>query len=175
MADLPTFGPMPTREPDPLGDHRITTPTRDDDGDDRDGWAEPDVDLGPPATSRTSTGSSRASIDPSDLKPVTAALVGMASLLVRWMRSRRRPIHPQAWVADDEDVDLIGDPLARIAARHAPISGEGSADTIDGAAALMGTANYVMKNIPLEGQPYDLEQLPDDDAPDAGAGFTPGV
>lgn len=162
---IPGFSPLPHRAPDPLDPSATTTsPTPSDDDAGPDGWAEADVELGPPVTSRTGTGSSTASterLDPTDLQGMTHALVGMASMLVRWLRARRHPqMHPGLWIADDEDQANIGDPLARIAARHAPISGEGSADVVDAVEILMGTTHYTLKNLPHEGIAWDPEEAP---------------
>lgn len=166
---VPGFKPLPQKSPDPLDpDATTTSPTTSSHDAGHDGWAEADVELGPPATSRTATGSSTASterLDPTDLQGMTHALVGMASMLVRWIRGRRRPgMHPAVWVADEEDQANIGDPLARIAARHAPISGEGSADVVDAVEMLMGTTHYALKNLPNEAMPWSPDEEPPADA-----------
>ena len=79
----------------------------------------------------------------------------MASLGIRWARSRRRQLPDGVWVADEEDAAAIGAPLARIAARRSPISGEGSADMIDGLEVLVGSTGYVMKNLEREAESAD--------------------
>ena len=48
------------------------------------------------------------------------------------------------YLADDEDAEHMGDPLANIAARHTGISSD-NPDVNDGIAALIGFANYVAK------------------------------
>lgn len=163
LVAMPGFRPLPTTGPDPQQEGEVTiSPTMTDDDDDPAGWAEPDVEVGPRATSPTGTASTPGSterLDPTDLEGVTAALVGMASMVIRWARARRRPqMHPQVWIATEEDQELIGKPMARLAARHAPIGGEGSADVVDGVEILMGTTAYALKNLPLEGIPWTPEE-----------------
>lgn len=50
----------------------------------------------------------------------------------------------ELWRMDDDDLRNIGDPLARIAARHAPSGPSG--DVADAIGALTGAAGYVIKN-----------------------------
>ena len=52
----------------------------------------------------------------------------------------------ELYLADHEDAERIGDPLARIAARHDGV-GEMSPDTADLLAAMMGLAGYATKQI----------------------------
>jgi hypothetical protein len=51
------------------------------------------------------------------------------------------------YLVDDESAAEIGDPLARLAARHAPMGGEINEDVADGIAAMMGVAHFVSKQI----------------------------
>lgn len=167
LAAMPGFSPMTSRGPDPLDPGATTSSPTSSDDDDPGDWADADVEVGPPGTSPTAGGPSRASIDPADLEGITRTLVGMASLIVRWVRARRRPgMHPAVWIATEEQQAAIGDPLARIAARHAPIGGEGSADVVDAMETMVATTDYVVTHLPLEGTPWEE---PTDEDPDAAA------
>lgn len=81
-------------------------------------------------------------------------LVGLASLAVRLVRERRlgTRLPPGVWIADDEDAANIGDPLARIAARHTPLAGDAPSDVVDGIEAMFGTAAYATKHLGYEAQ-----------------------
>lgn len=157
LADLPGFAPSPTpRGPDPLDPTATTTgtttgPITEEEwlagGSSGEDEAEPRRDSETPRI-----GSSKASTDWRDLVPLTSTLVAMTSLAVRWIRARRRPLAEGVWIADEDDAAAIGAPLARIAARRSPISGEGSADMIDGLEVLVGSTGYVMKNLEREAE-----------------------
>jgi hypothetical protein len=63
------------------------------------------------------------------------------------LHARLAPEHPTAWLVDEQDVDAIVGPLARIAARHAAdVAGEVSPDLADGIEAGLGVAGYMVKN-----------------------------
>lgn len=162
LAPMPGFQPLASPPPDPAETTRIYPTINDDDAEA--GWADPDVEVGPRATSPTGSGSSRASterLDPTDLQGMTHAVVGMASMVIHWARARRRPnLHPSVWVADDEDQANIGDPMARLAARHAPIGGEASKDAIDVVEMMMGTTAYALKHLPNEALEFSPEEEP---------------
>jgi len=51
----------------------------------------------------------------------------------------------ELYVADADDAESIGDPLANIAHRHGGIGGAGNPDFADALAALFGLAGYAMK------------------------------
>lgn len=170
----PGFAPRRSTRPtsDPLGaettiDPPTTTPT-DDEGqaDDLGDDAYSDATDESTSTTTRDAGPSRASTpDLGFVKLLTQlceVLVGGISVLVRQGRQRGRPyeLPPGVWLADDEDRAAIGGSLARIAARHAPMSGEGSDDVIDGFTALVGTANYAMKGMAGEA-PYSGPIDPD--------------
>lgn len=158
LVDLPGFQHLPPSPPpdplDPTTTTTGTTPPASPPVDDDDGWDDDEV-VGA-AHRPAATPSSRASTDWRDLAPLTEALVGVASMLVRWVRSRRRMLAEGVWIADEEDQAAIGQPLARIAARRSPITGEGAADTADGLTLLVGTASYAMKNLQAEVALADL-------------------
>ena len=120
-------------------------------------------ELSGPTTSTTPSGrSSRASSDAlPGLTEIAHTLVALASLVVRTVRARtlRRPLAPGVWLADTDDQTAIGDPLARIASRHAPIGGKGSEDVVDGVAALVGVTGYAMRSLEAEDIAPDLVDL----------------
>lgn len=175
LADLPGFAPAPPmRDPDPLDHPPTTSPTsstsnRDDsafDGD-ADGAGRP---RGSAATSGSSPGSTDRpkqppvpKVDWRDLMPMMSTLVAMSSLLVRWVRSRRRPLPDGVWIADEEDAAAIAAPLSRIAARRSPVGGKESADLVDGLEVMVGATAYAMKNLDAEAQspPLVVDEPPE--------------
>lgn len=174
-ADLPGFAQPPSPTTDPL-DPSVTTigaTSSESSHDDGASWADVDEEEAPHRGSEGTTGSSRASTDRTvpranwqDLMPMIGALVGMASLAVRWVRSRRRPLPEGVWIADEEDQAAIAAPLARMAARRSPIGSGESADLVDGVEVLVGAAGYAMKNLEHEAAYVGLveAQPPTDDA-----------
>lgn len=105
-----------------------------------------DVELDEPTPITTSKAAGRSRVfttDPRVFEGPIAGLVQLASLGVAM--SRKAP--PPLWLADEEDVENITAPLARIAARHAPISGGEANDLADGLEAALATTGYVVKNI----------------------------
>lgn len=180
-ATMPGFRPPPTPPgPDPLDpttstiSDPTTTPASPDPFSDDGSSTGPETDEpGDGASSWSSaTTSSRASTaDPLPFIEITRTLVGLASMLVRAVRARRRPhLHPTAWLATEEDQANIGDPLGRIAARHAPITGEGSADVADGMAAMVGATGYAIRSLTIEAESDGLALVDvDGQMPDAGA------
>ncbi len=172
-ATVPGFAPIPTPDPpaDPatpatstteedsprhlLGD-RASSSGRDNGGPTAGEKGSPDRTTSSPASTA----------DPLAFVELARTVVGLASLLVRLWRQRRIPgLPPKAWLADDEDQAAIGDPLARIAARHTPLTGEGSSDVVDGLGVLVGTAGYTLKGLDVE-----AELAPPLPAPVAGDG-----
>ena len=148
-ADLPGWLP-PVRQPsdDPL-DPEVTTTIREG----RPSPSPPDPgpasgDESPPRPTMTSKGPGRSPgfTDPAAFLGVTGALVGLASMGVHY--ARRAP--EGLWLADEEDVANIAGPLARIAARHSPVSGTEANDVGDALAAAVGVAGYAMKNLARE-------------------------
>lgn len=73
-------------------------------------------------------------------------------MVVRVVRGRRRQLADGVWIADEDDAATIAAPLARIASRHSPISGDGSADMVDGLEVLVGATGYAMKNLEREAE-----------------------
>jgi hypothetical protein len=84
-------------------------------------------------------------------------LVGLTSMVVRAVRGRRRPLPAGVWIADPDDRKAIGAPLARIAARHAPMSGKGSDDLVDGFTAGVAGIGYALKGFEAETEALDIE------------------
>lgn len=181
LADLPGFGQIPTtRAPDPLPPGATTTTTGPEEG--YQPWraslglegGDDELDQLANRRPRADGPSSPASterVDPAELAPLAAALVGMVSMLVRFIRTRRRALPDGVWIADEEDQIAIGAPLASLAARHSPITGDGAGDTVDGLALVVGTANYAVKNLNAEADAGDDQLGPVDgtyDPDDAG-------
>lgn len=138
VADLPGFDPPenPPPTPSPSGPPRGS-----------DGFSEADAaeatGLPPEPGRRTST---RASTE--DVRTALRALVQLVLSLVTAILNRRlAPEGSDTWKADEEDMAAIGEPLAKIAARHIPASDVLVGDVADGIAAGVGTANYALKNL----------------------------
>lgn len=162
LVDLPGFAPSPTSTPtaDPLDPETTSTtelPPVNEWDDEQLGGNEG------PTSSKASTGTagpSRASTaDWRDFRELIHTIVALGSVVVRFARTRRRNLPDHIWLADEQDQAAIGDPLARIAARHSPLEG-GDGDTIDGLMVIAGGAGYVVKNVLEEAhagpQPVDL-------------------
>lgn len=138
-----------------------------------DGWDGESVDeLEPPSeptTSRTGTGqSSLASSDIPGLAEIARTLVGLASMLVRTLRTARNPeLPPHVWIADEDDMAAMGDPLARIAARHTPVGKGPTGDMVDGLGVLVGATNYALKGVAGEADAALADTIP----ADQGAGL----
>lgn len=104
-----------------------------------------------PRSSRTSSG------DSASVRPLTKAAqraaarqaVKIAGSMVHQYGCRDE--HDRAaglFLVDDESAEQIGDPLARIMARHAPVDGAmANPDVADGIAAMLGFANLIRKQI----------------------------
>lgn len=105
-----------------------------------------DVPL-PPTSTLRAAGRSPASTDPKAFLAATSALVGIASMGVHYARGAPET---GAWMADEEDVANIAEPLSRIMARHSPVTGSEANDVGDAIAAAVGIANYGLKNIARE-------------------------
>lgn len=170
IATVPGFRPPPSPPgPDPLDPDTTTLsdPTTPDAGPEYSIGPGPDElsDVAAASSSRT-TSSPASTADPLAFVEIARTVVGLAAMVVRAVRARRRPwLHPAAWIATPDDQAAIGDPLGRIAARHAPVTGEGSADVADGMAAMIGAAGYAVRGLTLEAEGL----TPDVETP-AGAG-----
>jgi hypothetical protein len=173
-APMPGFDPPKTssrpsssRKPDP----NTSPPPTPSQPSDRNGSAGGDdaddlssfINSESSASSPTgSAGPSPAFTDPALFVGIVRQLVGLVSLGVRFVRQRRSRVAfpPGLWLADEEDQANIGDPLARIAARHTPLSGEGTSDVADGIEAMIGTAAYAAKHLEYEAY-VNAEAQPD--------------
>ncbi len=139
-ADLPGFRqppPTTTTSPDPVENVTSTTTSpllEDELGDDRGGV--------PPSGGPSMTGSSLDLTGPlAQLGSVGLQLVGLG------LHNRLAPDDPDAWLVDQDDVDGIVGPLARIANRHASdVAGEVSPDMADALEAGFAVCGYAMKN-----------------------------
>lgn len=156
-ADVPGFAtvtPEPTPEPAPA----MTTPEEalnlDGQPSSASGSDEPgglhDGQL-PPREAAGSTPASTKPLDPKALRePLRKAVLG-ASMAIN--RVLVRPIDMQlgvdtgVWVATDDEAEGIGDPLADIAARHAPVGLGGANDLGDAIAAGLVLISYASKNL----------------------------
>ncbi len=115
----------------------------------------------PPAT-----GPSPASTaDPDLFVGICYTVVQLASMVVRWARSRMvGGLAEGLWLADEQDVGAIGDPLARIAARHVPVGDAAAAgDVADGIELAVGVVGYGTKNLMAEAE-YSTPAAPAHDA-----------
>lgn len=182
-ATVPGFrAPPSTPGPDPLDPtaSTITTPsatsttsTGAEDGAGSSNGPGPDGPHAGEPLSNGPTKSSRASTpDPLAFVEIARTLVALVSMAVAAARRRRRPhMPPAAWIATPVDQAAIGDPLARIAARHAPIGdGDEANDVIDGLTAMVGAAGYVVGGVQAEA----LIEVPDAIDVDVVDGPTPG-
>lgn len=113
-------------------------------------WSGEDDESGP-SSSRGS------SADPASVKPLTARAqraaarqaVKVAGSMAHTMLARDEAAQAVGlFLVDDETAAQIGDPLARIVARRAPLDGAvANPDVADGIAAMLGVANFVSKQI----------------------------
>lgn len=152
---LPGFlPPSPPPGPDPIPPEGATTtdlgtppqeePTTSPLGD--------EADAGGP-TAPTDPGPSPASTaDPELLAGLCAQAVGVASIIVRFVRARMvRRLPEGVWIADEEDMAAIGAPLSRIAARRVPETSTAAVgDVADGIELAVGVVGYTLKNVQRE-------------------------
>jgi hypothetical protein len=111
-----------------------------------DGWAgSPDGsgEQSEPTTAPRGT-STRAST--SDVREAIRGLVATLIEIVGWVLNRRlAPPGSDTWLADAQDLKVIGGAASRIAVRHSPDGLTG--DVVDGLVVAVGTANYGRKNL----------------------------
>lgn len=77
-------------------------------------------------------------------KLAAAAFAALSGLI-----NERLALHDddQTWLADDEDLQMVGDPAGRIIARHAPLPGGTDANDLSDAIEIaIGGAGYLIKN-----------------------------
>jgi hypothetical protein len=127
-----------------------------------DGDGYEDVDVWPTEPEGLSSSSFPAStdLDPAELAAVEGyramltamaeQIVELSTTVVRALRARRRQLPPRAWKITKPERKAIAEPLASIAARHAPMSGKGSDDLADGFTAGVATVGYALKNLEIE-------------------------
>jgi hypothetical protein len=165
VAPIPGFRAPPPPLTDPPA--ATTTSTRATDSqpgeDGGPGYGPDGTGERPPTTSTTADGqSSPTSTSPVDLPgldELARTLVGLASLIVRVVRGRRRHLPDGVWIADEDDQQAIGDPLARIAERHMPAGQGPTGDTVDGLCALVATAGYTMKGLTAEAEADQADKV----------------
>jgi hypothetical protein len=171
LAPLPRFRP-PTTPPDQPAETpvEVGTTTRPRRGD-SDGPSAAGSDAKRPSGPATPGGQPPGSTPrpprakAKDFLEVTGGLVVLASVLVRFVRTRRRQLPEGIWIATDDDKARIGGPLASIAARHAPIDPGDAGDIGDGIGIIVGVAAYALEGFTAEaefGVPIiDVEEAPD--------------
>lgn len=148
-ADLPGFTPPATRPASP--DDPPASPSHEGTTQAPSGWAfadEPDSllnddELAVPSSRRRK--SSPVSTDPSVFVGLIVQLIKMVTTV---LHLRLAPTHVpnDVWLADQEDLDNIAPPLARIAARHSPLDGGPAGDVGDAIEAILATGGYALKN-----------------------------
>lgn len=78
-----------------------------------------------------------------------AVIIAVSGLLNDRFAGEESPV----WLADDRDIVAIGEPVGRIAARHAGLPGSGEiTDITDAIQAGVGLAMYTLKNLKLRAQ-----------------------
>ncbi len=103
------------------------------------------------------TSSPASSADPASVRPLTQkaqqaaarqAVKIAGSMAHQYLARDEAAQAVGLFLVDDESAEQIGDPLARIMARHAPVDGAlANPDVADGIAAMLGVANFVRKQI----------------------------
>lgn len=110
-----------------------------------------DHDESDPTSSRTS------SADPASARPLSKKAQQLAarqavkiagSVAHQYLARDEAAQAAGLFLVDDESAEQIGDPIARIMARRAPVDGAiANPDVADGIAAMLGVANFVSKQI----------------------------
>ena len=149
-SSLPPTGAGEGTSPAPT-----TTPVLDDQlaGSPSDSeWMSGGLDEDDESAPRSSAASSAdpASAKPFSQKAQTAAArtaVRMASSMAHTYLAKDEAAQIVGlYLADDDDAEAIGDPLARIAARHSGV-GPVNEDVADGIAAMVGVAAFITKQV----------------------------
>jgi len=148
--------PTPTRHDHADPDVTTTTsrPLDDDqlDQDDERDWFEPKTTTGEDGSSPASTGRAFASGRAANVKLAMAGISGALQAAGGLVNARLSP-DDLTWLLDENDVEQIAPPLARITARHAPMPNGGQAtDVADMVEAVIGIIGYVMKNMSARAQ-----------------------
>lgn len=155
-AETPGFRtptPRRTMGPDPMDPAETTSrPLERDEV----SWAEPSTDGPPPGSTSTDqrkTGPSPGYTPDSDpaglLRAQPGAYEGLIATAIRLgglgVDNWRSP-DTHVWLPTDDEVQGMTEPLARIAARHTPLSaGDESSDIIDGLTAMVVGAGYATR------------------------------
>lgn len=120
---------------------------------DSDEWSDAsDLDDSGQTSSSTSSAGERRTVKALGQKAQQAAArtaVKMAGTMAHtYLAQRPEQRAVGLYLADDDDAAAIGDPLARIAARHGGDAGAiANPDVADGIAAMMGVATFVTKQV----------------------------
>jgi hypothetical protein len=124
-----------------------------------DGWSDSsdEDDESDPTSSHTSSDADRPRVKPLSQKAQRLAArqaVKIAGSMAHQYLARDEAAQAVGlYLVDDESAAAIGDPLSRIAARHAPVDGAmANEDVADGIAAMMGVAHFVSKTIEKSSQ-----------------------
>lgn len=150
-ADLPGFTQPPT-PPAAQGQPQGSRPTFSDaTTESPDGWAfadEPDSLLNddePADKPRASRKSSPVSTNPETFRAIIETLLRLLTAIVH-LRLAPKHVDNDLWLADQQDLDAIAPPLARIAARHSPLDAGPAGDVGDAIEVVIGVGGYALKN-----------------------------
>lgn len=142
-SDDPTTSPSdplsePTSPSDPWADG---SPSLSDESSD-----EPSAESG--TSRRSSTGSSGSALSKRTLRDAArAAVLGAGGIAHEFLAQQEAQQQVGLYLADEQDAEAIGDPLASIAHRHGGIGGAANPDLGDAIAAIVGLAVYVSKQL----------------------------
>lgn len=138
LEDLPGFSPTTLTDSEPQ------PPTGEASTPDLSLEPEPDAKLDV-AQLKTDRGSSRASTA-EDREALVGAIAIVFAALTTLLHKRFAPKNTTLWIAHEDEVKDVSEPLGRIAARRNPLGAAG-ADVGDGIQAGVAAAAYAMRNI----------------------------
>lgn len=127
-------------------------------------WTSDDSSEAPASDpTSSSTSSAKSPLKPlgkAALKATTAKAVLIGSAMAHRVAARTEGQRSVGlYLADQEDADNIGEPVASILSRRGGIAGkEVSPDTADALAAMMGLANYVSKQVVRLQQAHEVDE-----------------
>jgi hypothetical protein len=153
--DVPTPGPRPLDEP--------INPQLIDQADDVGGG--PSADDAQKALRSTIGGRSQGSTAKAAeaLTPLVAMAVTMLGMGLHLLRGSRKLVAGdgtliRVWVPAEDQATAIAEPLARIAARHAPVGDGDTNDVVDGVMAGVAVVGYSIGQFELEAVAKQAEQ-----------------
>lgn len=158
-AEVPGFAKVEPLPPEPTNWTEAATPeeglslgpqpSSDSEPDDSSGGLH-DGQL-PPKEAAGPTPASTKPLDPKQLRePIRAAVMGLsmaANQVLAAPIDEALQVETGLWLASEDDAAAIGDPLAAIAARRAPVGLGGANDLGDALAALFGLIGYGMRHL----------------------------